>query len=127
MSLSLTVFSKSCPHSLDRLHHPLTPFWTPWTSGFGWKHLPALFRTLTEDDETSSSRHYLMLTTALAPLFVGSWLPCSNSAYPVPAVSPRRCVPSCLVSRFRSLHVRRYLGSTLRMTTLDDASCPRRR
>jgi hypothetical protein len=40
-----------------------------------WKHLPALFSAplMTEDDETSSSRHYLMLDdVALLPTFVGS-------------------------------------------------------
>jgi hypothetical protein len=58
--------------SLDRLH-PLTPFWTPtWTSGFGTGSTYLRCLHLTED-ETSSSRHYLMLDDGpTGTTFVGS-------------------------------------------------------
>jgi hypothetical protein len=67
--LSLTVFSKSCPHSLDRLHH-LTPFGRRGPVGLVLETSLRCSAPLdTEDDETSFIPSLPHATTALlAPL-----------------------------------------------------------
>jgi hypothetical protein len=129
MGASLTVFSKSCPHSLDvfttrsphfgRRHGPV---------GWYWKHLPALFSALDTEDDDILIPSLLMLDDGPTGIHSSALAAhCNNRVSDVPVDVPVPMPPLLLSSPMSVLCTRtvRYSADddSEDDDSVDDASC----